>query len=72
MADGLGKKADTSAGLAGRDSFNFMVFPPLIWLMRWARPDLKVHVLVENVPDIGEPRRAAMKKMLAVAEHDWL
>eukprot|EP00969_Alexandrium_andersonii_P224483 9914407-Alexandrium_andersonii.AAC.1 len=40
--------------------------------MRRARPDLEVHVLVENVPDIGEPHRAAMKKMLAVTEHDWL
>eukprot|EP00969_Alexandrium_andersonii_P200621 8863014-Alexandrium_andersonii.AAC.1 len=49
-----------------------MAFPPLIWLMRRARPDLEVHVLVENVPDIGEPHRAAMKNMLAVTKHDWL
>eukprot|EP00969_Alexandrium_andersonii_P253787 11217011-Alexandrium_andersonii.AAC.1 len=62
MAEGLGKKTDASAGLAGRDSFNFTVFPPLIWLMRRATPDLEIHALVENVPDIGEPRRAAMKK----------
>eukprot|EP00969_Alexandrium_andersonii_P126124 5575646-Alexandrium_andersonii.AAC.1 len=40
--------------------------------MRRARPDLEVHVLIENVPDIGEPHRAVMKKMLAVTEHDWL
>eukprot|EP00969_Alexandrium_andersonii_P256355 11333141-Alexandrium_andersonii.AAC.1 len=72
MAEGLGKKPGASAGLAGRDSFNFVVFPPLIWLMRPARPDLEVHVLVENVPDIGKPHRAAAKTMLDVAEHDWL
>eukprot|EP00969_Alexandrium_andersonii_P015880 694881-Alexandrium_andersonii.AAC.1 len=71
MAEGLGKKADTSAGLAGRGAFNFMAPPPLIWLMRRARPDLEAHVLVESVPDVGEPHRAAMKKMLAVTEHDW-
>eukprot|EP00969_Alexandrium_andersonii_P117482 5197345-Alexandrium_andersonii.AAC.1 len=40
--------------------------------MRRARPDPEVHVLVENVPDIGEPHRAAVKKMLAATEHDWL
>eukprot|EP00969_Alexandrium_andersonii_P156038 6898764-Alexandrium_andersonii.AAC.1 len=62
MAEGLGKKADNPAGLTGRDSFNFMAFPPLTWLMRRARPDLEARVLVENVPDIGEPRRAATKK----------
>eukprot|EP00969_Alexandrium_andersonii_P269644 11917875-Alexandrium_andersonii.AAC.1 len=76
MAEGLDKKAnqkvDTAAGLTGKDSFNLMAFPLLIWLMRRARPDLEVHVLVENVPDIGEPHRAAMKKMLAVTEHEWL
>eukprot|EP00969_Alexandrium_andersonii_P181723 8030602-Alexandrium_andersonii.AAC.1 len=73
MAEGLDKKADASAGLAGRDPFNFMAFPLLIWLMRRARPDLEAHVLVDNVPDIDEPHRAAMKKkMLAVTEHDWL
>eukprot|EP00969_Alexandrium_andersonii_P093774 4143210-Alexandrium_andersonii.AAC.1 len=49
-----------------------MAFPPLIWLMRRARPDLEAHVLVENVPDAGEPRRAAVEKTLAVAEHEWL
>eukprot|EP00969_Alexandrium_andersonii_P181322 8011510-Alexandrium_andersonii.AAC.1 len=72
MAEGLDKKADNSAGLTGRDSFNFMAVPPLIWLMRRTRPDLEVHVLVANVPDVGEPHWAAMKKMLAVTEHDWL
>eukprot|EP00969_Alexandrium_andersonii_P278325 12303276-Alexandrium_andersonii.AAC.1 len=72
MADGLGKKADTSAGLTGQGSFNFMAFPLMIWLMRRARPDLEAHVIVENAPDIGEPHRAATKKMLAVTEHDWL
>eukprot|EP00969_Alexandrium_andersonii_P301861 13343528-Alexandrium_andersonii.AAC.1 len=70
MAEGLDKKSGASAGLAGRDSFNFMVFPPLICLMRRARPDLEVHALVENVPDIGEPRTAATKKVLAVTEHE--
>eukprot|EP00969_Alexandrium_andersonii_P150096 6637090-Alexandrium_andersonii.AAC.1 len=49
-----------------------MVFPLRISLMRRARPDLEVHVLVENVPDIGEPHRAAMKKTLAVSEHEWV
>eukprot|EP00969_Alexandrium_andersonii_P041444 1817173-Alexandrium_andersonii.AAC.1 len=49
-----------------------MVSPPLIWLMRRARPYLEIHVLVENTPDIGELRRAAMKKMLAVTEHEWV
>eukprot|EP00969_Alexandrium_andersonii_P048699 2136202-Alexandrium_andersonii.AAC.1 len=69
MAGGLdkkaGKKEDTSAGRTGKDSFNSMAFPLLIWLMRRARPDLEARVLVENAPDIGEPHRAAMKKMLA-------
>eukprot|EP00969_Alexandrium_andersonii_P342978 15160694-Alexandrium_andersonii.AAC.1 len=62
MAKGLDKKADASAGLAGRNSSNFTVSPPLIWLMRRARPDLEVRVLVEDVPDIGEPHRPATKK----------
>eukprot|EP00969_Alexandrium_andersonii_P186068 8221101-Alexandrium_andersonii.AAC.1 len=64
MAEWLGKKSAASVGLAGQHSFNCMVFPALIWLLRRARPDLEIHV-----PDIGEPRRAATKKMLAVAEH---
>eukprot|EP00969_Alexandrium_andersonii_P032736 1429312-Alexandrium_andersonii.AAC.1 len=69
MAEGPDKKSAASVGLAGRDSFNLMAFPTLIWLLRRARPGLEIHVLVENVPDIGEPRWAVMKKMLAVAEH---
>eukprot|EP00969_Alexandrium_andersonii_P092351 4077346-Alexandrium_andersonii.AAC.1 len=69
MAEGLGNTSDASAGLAGCDSFHFTVFPPLVWLMWRARPDLEIPVLVEKVPDIGAPRRAATKKMLAVTEH---
>eukprot|EP00969_Alexandrium_andersonii_P067891 2995383-Alexandrium_andersonii.AAC.1 len=71
MAEGLDKKAGASAGLAGEDSFNCTVLSPLIWLLKKARLDLDICLLVENVPDIGEPRRAATKKVLAVAEHDW-
>eukprot|EP00969_Alexandrium_andersonii_P236868 10456521-Alexandrium_andersonii.AAC.1 len=40
--------------------------------MRQARPDLEIHALAENVPDIGEPRRAAKKQMLAVTENEWV
>eukprot|EP00969_Alexandrium_andersonii_P013990 609991-Alexandrium_andersonii.AAC.1 len=48
MAGGLGKKAECSVGLAGRDPYSFMAFPLVVWLMRRARPDLEVHVLLEE------------------------
>eukprot|EP00969_Alexandrium_andersonii_P296479 13101422-Alexandrium_andersonii.AAC.1 len=62
MAEGLGHKPAASVGFAVKGPFNFAVFPPLIWLLKRARPDLEIHALAGNVPEIGEPRRAAMNK----------
>ena len=35
-------------GLAGPDSRHFFAFPAVAWAAQWLRPDLRVHVMVEN------------------------
>ena len=61
-------------GLAGSESFNMYIFPIITWLVRKWRPDLMVHCLVENAPDIEAPHREAIQRILAIpnAERYWV
>ena len=54
-------------GLCGERSIHFFVFPVLAWAITWARPDLTVHVVVENAGSIKQEHLAAWRKRLVYA-----
>ena len=54
-------------GLCGERSIRFFVFPVLAWAITRARPDLTVHVVVENAGSIRQEPLAAMSEALAYA-----
>ena len=64
---GTGKGA---VGLCGQDSVHLYAIPAIVWVTRIARPDLQVHILVENSAEIDEPHRTAIRRMLGVAAGD--
>ena len=53
-------------GLAGRDSVHFFVFPALARVIQLARPDLHVHVLVENAGSTLPRHRECMRRALGI------
>ena len=53
-------------GLCGEGSIHFFVFPALAWAVARARPDLTVHVVVENAGSIRPEHLLAMSEALGV------
>eukprot|EP00969_Alexandrium_andersonii_P082274 3626025-Alexandrium_andersonii.AAC.1 len=49
-----------------------MVLPAVLRLLRRARPDVGVQFMLENSPEIAEPRRAVIKTILGVTKNDWV
>ena len=49
-------------GLRGRDSVNFFIFPALAWMIQRRRPDLHIHVLVENAGTMVEVHTEGMAR----------
>ena len=52
------------AGLCGERSIHVFIFPVLAWALARARPDLLVHVVVENAGPIRQEHRVAMSEAL--------
>ena len=53
-------------GLCGDDSWNFYVFPLVLHAARRARPDINVHVSVENAGSMMDKFKAAIAKTLGI------
>eukprot|EP00969_Alexandrium_andersonii_P041493 1818810-Alexandrium_andersonii.AAC.1 len=53
-------------GLAGKESFNFFVFPVVVWAIRRCRPDVDAHVLAENSDRVGDLHAAAARNLLSI------
>ena len=64
-------------GLCVERSIHFFVFPVLAWAVFRARPDLTVHVVVENAGSIRQEHLSAMSEALgggacADSGRDWM
>ena len=57
-------------GLCGDDSWNFYVFPLILHAARRARPDIDVHVTVENAGSMMEEFRVAIVRALGISTKD--
>ena len=57
-------------GLCGDDSWNFYVFPLVLHAARRARPDIDVHVTVENAGSMMEQFRTAIARALGILIRD--
>ena len=53
-------------GLCGSDSWNFYVFPLVLHAIRCARPDISVHVTVENAGSMMDKFRVAIARTLGI------
>ena len=53
-------------GLAGRDSVHFFIFLALAWVIQRLRPDLLIHVVVENAGTPMDIHRRCMRRSLGV------
>ena len=56
------------SGLCGERSIHFFVSPVLAWAITRARPDLVVHVVVENAGSIRPEHQAAMLAALGLRQ----
>ena len=53
-------------GLCGNDLWNFYVFPLVLHAVKCARPDISVHVTVENAGSMMDKFRAAIARTLGI------
>jgi hypothetical protein len=44
-------------GLAGRDSVHFFIFPAIARVIQLVRPDIRLHLLIENAGSTLPPHR---------------
>ena len=53
-------------GLCGRGSVNYFVFPALAWTIQQRRPDLRIHVMVENAGTMVDIHKDGMARALGM------